>query len=380
MKLTAFQQVKKWLNGTKTYVSGKVVELATAIVEAIEEIESKKADKPRYIKNITISTSGWQSDSHSYPKYYDISIDGITENDRADLMIQPESLATAINCGFYYRTETFANKVRVRAMTIPTETMYAEVAIGVLCIDGEIKKLYSTNDIKSGILPLARGGTGNTVGNAATATKLATARTLALSGDVTGNTTFDGSANKTINAVLANTGVVAGTYGALDLVTKNSGTVWVSNNVGLHSVSAVSTWKAKQACKVSFRWKVSSESVSYDYLNITVAGTQVLANTGGATEQTGTLVVSLQANQTLVFTYRKDGSQNNGMDRAEISEMKYGAGTADPSTVLYENNVKNYFDITNGTYGFYPGIPIPSITVDAKGRITKAQTVYVAQK
>lgn len=378
MKLTALKQLKKWLDGTKGYILNKIVELSTATIEAIEEIENKKADKARYI-NITIPASGWQSDNHAYPKYYDIALEGITENDRADMIIQPESMQIAVNCGFFYMTETFAGKIRVRAMTVPTAAMYAEIGIGVVNIAGEIKKLYSANDIKSGILPIARGGTGNTTGNAATATKLQTARTLTLSNDVTGSATFDGSANKTITTALSNTGVVAGNYGALDLVTKNNGTVWVSNNVGLHGTSAISTWKAKQACKVSFRWKVSSESVNYDYLNITAAGVQVLANTGGATEQTGILTVALEANQTIVFTYRKDGSQNNGMDRAEISEMKYGAATAEPSTVIYESNVNSYFTITHSTYGFYPAIPIPSITVDAKGRITKAQTVYVAQ-
>lgn len=42
----------------------------------------------------------------------------------------------------------------------------------------------------------------STTGNAATATKLATARTIALSGDATGSTTFDGSGNATINATV----------------------------------------------------------------------------------------------------------------------------------------------------------------------------------
>ena len=50
-------------------------------------------------------------------------------------------------------------------------------------------------------------------GNAGTATKLATARTLALSGDVTGSTSFDGTANRTIAATLASSGVTAGSYG-----------------------------------------------------------------------------------------------------------------------------------------------------------------------
>ena len=43
-----------------------------------------------------------------------------------------------------------------------------------------------------------------TTGTAAAATKLATARTIALSGDVTGSTTFNGTANVTITASVAN--------------------------------------------------------------------------------------------------------------------------------------------------------------------------------
>ncbi|NDO45967.1 hypothetical protein [Clostridium sp. MD294] len=233
-------------------------------------------------------------------------------------------------------TETMQEELNKKA---DTETITAELAKKAdtetvqqkLDQKSEKEHKHSTDDITSGTLPIANGGTGNTTGNAATATKLQTARTLALSGDVTGSTTFDGSANKTITTTLKNSGVTAGTYGALDFMTKNNGTVWVSNNTGLHGTSAISTWTAKQACKISFRWKVSSEA-THDYLNITAAGTRILANTSGATEQTGTLTVELAANKSIVFTYRKDGSVNNGIDRAEISEVKYGAGTADPST------------------------------------------------
>ena len=49
-------------------------------------------------------------------------------------------------------------------------------------------------------------------GTVAKANKLAEAKDIALSGDVSGTTSFDGSANATINATLSNTGVVAGTY------------------------------------------------------------------------------------------------------------------------------------------------------------------------
>lgn len=54
--------------------------------------------------------------------------------------------------------------------------------------------------------------TGNADGNAATASKLQTARTISLTGDATGSTSFDGSANASIAVTLANTGVTPGTY------------------------------------------------------------------------------------------------------------------------------------------------------------------------
>lgn len=47
------------------------------------------------------------------------------------------------------------------------------------------------------------------------ATKLANARKISIAGDATGSADFDGSADKTINLTLANSGVAAGTYSAV---------------------------------------------------------------------------------------------------------------------------------------------------------------------
>ena len=58
------------------------------------------------------------------------------------------------------------------------------------------------------------------VGKADSADKLTTARTISLSGDATGSTTFDGSANKDINVTLSNTGVAAGTYNTVTVDAK----------------------------------------------------------------------------------------------------------------------------------------------------------------
>lgn len=56
------------------------------------------------------------------------------------------------------------------------------------------------------------------VGNAATATKLATARTIATTGDATGSGSFDGSANLSMALSLAASGVMAGSYGNANAV------------------------------------------------------------------------------------------------------------------------------------------------------------------
>ncbi|MFN5824769.1 MAG: tail fiber domain-containing protein [Sphingobium sp.] len=57
------------------------------------------------------------------------------------------------------------------------------------------------------------GSSGSCAGNAATATRWATGRTISLTGDVTGTSgSFDGSGNLSFASSLANSGVTAGTY------------------------------------------------------------------------------------------------------------------------------------------------------------------------
>lgn len=67
--------------------------------------------------------------------------------------------------------------------------------------------------------------TGSVTGNSGTATKLATARDIALTGDVTGTASFDGSANASIASTLAASGVTAGTYTKITVNSKGLATV-----------------------------------------------------------------------------------------------------------------------------------------------------------
>jgi len=131
MKFAVFEQIKKSLESVKKYALGEIGNVANATVEAVEEIAgelNQKADKPNYI-TIVIPTEGWLNDNFNYPNYYDIVVEGITEQDRADILFLPESMKTAAECGFFSMTETFAGKIRVRAMTVPTQALSAEVIL-----------------------------------------------------------------------------------------------------------------------------------------------------------------------------------------------------------------------------------------------------------
>lgn len=85
----------------------------------------------------------------------------------------------------------------------------------------------------------------NTNGNAATATKLATPRQIAASGDATGTVAFDGSGDVSIPLTLKSSGVAAGAYG--DSVTiptfsvDGKGIVTLAQNVAIRSASLTQT-------------------------------------------------------------------------------------------------------------------------------------------
>lgn len=71
----------------------------------------------------------------------------------------------------------------------------------------------NASNLKAGTVPVARlSGTAASL-TAGAATKLATARTIAASGDATGSGTFDGSANLSLPLTLSASGVTAGSYG-----------------------------------------------------------------------------------------------------------------------------------------------------------------------
>jgi hypothetical protein len=79
---------------------------------------------------------------------------------------------------------------------------------------------------------------GQFIGNADTATKLANARNIAITGDLSWNVNFDGSTNVTAAGILTTTGVTAGTYGSstqVGIVTVDSkGRITAASNIDIN--------------------------------------------------------------------------------------------------------------------------------------------------
>jgi len=93
----------------------------------------------------------------------------------------------------------------------------AIVNVGGVYYTEQIDSATSSNTASTIVKRDANGKlTGDIIGNADTATTAAawtTARDLGLAGDATGNVSIDGSENETLTVTLANSGVVATTYG-----------------------------------------------------------------------------------------------------------------------------------------------------------------------
>ena len=137
------------------------------------------------------------------------------------------------------------------------------------------------------------------VNEAGTADKLKTARTIALKGDATGSTTFDGSANKDINVTLANTGVTAGTYNNVTVDAK--GRVVSASNIKTSVVSEI-TGNGKQT-EFNITHSLGKNVIVQVFLN----GQQIGSDT--ADELVGVDVYTTSEKVKLVFATAPSTSQ-----------------------------------------------------------------------
>ncbi|WP_432480800.1 pyocin knob domain-containing protein [Moraxella sp. ZY200743] len=128
--------------------------------------------------------------------------------------------------------------------------------------------------------------------NAVSASKLATARTIFITGDGTGQASFDGSANANIALTLANSGVTAGSYNSVTVDAKGRVTAGLTQTHGL-----VTATTAQGTSNVA-------TGNGNTFLNIVASGVGQTASVGSSTQITGTngITVSSDAAGKLIVT------------------------------------------------------------------------------
>jgi hypothetical protein len=134
-------------------------------------------------------------------------------------------------------------------------------------LNGQLASYYlSASNLSSGTLPSARLPTtiaASTTGNAATATKLATARTITLAGNATGSASFDGSANVSLTVTVAEAAKLGGQDSAYyrNAGNLNAGTIASARLPS--TIAASTTGNAATATKLATARRVTFEGQAY---------------------------------------------------------------------------------------------------------------------
>jgi len=177
--------------------------IETAIVEAFNQLQQKAAidhthaDIEANIDTIETTLAGKADVSHGThvtystdaPKVAGTAAAGSAATVARSDHVHPAQTAVSGNAGSATKLATARTfLVNLASSTAASFNGTANVTPGV-----------------TGILPVANGGTGNNAGTAPAATKLATARTIGISGGATGTATaFNGAANITIPVTALN--------------------------------------------------------------------------------------------------------------------------------------------------------------------------------
>ena len=108
VKAVLLRHMKSMGEKAKQYAGGHVAALAQAVADAMEEMDTAKADKPQ--------------------RYLDIPIGGLTANDRVEVDVAPASKAVA-DAARFANVQSLAGMLRLRAANVPAAAITAQYHI-----------------------------------------------------------------------------------------------------------------------------------------------------------------------------------------------------------------------------------------------------------
>jgi len=282
--------------------------------------------------------------------------------------------------------------VTVTEITDGTATITGGAVSGVttLTMTGDLNinnnfTINATTGMASGDL------TGSLTGNADTATKLATARDLSLTGDATATIVgFDGSQNKSATLTLANSGVTAGTVGSatqipvltIDAKGRITGTTVATPSVSMSyqgdsgsDTLVTSTETLTFAGGTGLTSAVTANQVAFSLDN-----TSVTAGTYGSSTAVATIAIDAQGRITsasdTAIALSTSVAGDTGTESIAVGTDTFTiaggtgietAAASDTITVTLSNT-----GVTAGTVGSSTAIPV--ITFNAQGQITGVST------
>ena len=169
-------------------------------------------------------------------------------------------------------------------------------------------------------------GNQDTTGNAATATRLQSARTIEISGDTTADATaFNGTANITLSSTLSNTGVSADTYGStttVPVITVDSkGRITAASNQAISQISSVNNFTVGDVGAPEVSGQLGGIDLTggvLSYIRPDVYGIRAAVQTGSLTQLsvTGPLNLGQDNGESYINILFDDHSTGPGSDTA----------------------------------------------------------------
>ncbi|UXZ04861.1 pyocin knob domain-containing protein [Moraxella nasicaprae] len=196
-----------------------------------------------------------------------------------------------------------------------------------------------------------------TTSNVASATKLQTARNIAMTGDGSWNVNFDGSQNATGALTLANSGVTAGSYNSVTVDAKGRVTAGLTQTHGL--VTATTATGTTNTATTN----------TNTFLNIVASGVGQTASVGSSTQITGTNGISVSSDTAGKLIVTRDSNsptatklataRNIALTGAVTGNVNFdGSGNVSLATTV--QSVSGKVVVMTGTIEHGGTIPLPA--------------------